>query len=77
MKMANDKNKGFHEVDEQNLDSVAGGYVGKDKYTAGQYNEAGVSWQHNIWSKDKYYYKGKPISQKEAEKITDVYKLNK
>lgn len=71
--MANDKNKGFHEVDEQNLDTVAGGYVGPEKYTAAEYNKAGVGWQHNIWSKDKYWYGGKPISQKDAEKITEVY----
>ena len=46
-------------------------YVGSDKYSLEEYNKAGVTWEHNFWSKDRYFIKGIPISQDMAEMITD------
>ena len=61
------------EVKEDELEKVAAGYVGSDKYTIEQYSEAGVTWEHNIWSKDRYFIHGKKITQDWAEKITGKY----
>ena len=46
-------------------------YVGSDKYTLQEYNKAGVTWEHNFWSKDRYFIKGIQITQKMAETITE------
>ncbi len=64
----------LEEVKEEEARIVAGGYyVGGDKYTVEQYSQAGVTWEHNFWSKDRYFVRGVPIDQALAEKITDMY----
>lgn len=65
--------KGFQEVDDSALEAAAGGYMGKDKYSKAEYSKAGVSWNHNIFSKDEYYYDGTKISQSDAEAIVTAY----
>ena len=65
--------KGFREIDDSALEAVAGGFVGKDKYSIQEYNKAGVTWEHNVWSKDRYFYKGNKIDQDMAESITAAY----
>jgi len=67
---------GKKELSTEEMDQVTGGYVvgSKDKYTPEEYSEYGVSWQSNVWSKDKYYYQGKEITQKEATEIVDAWK---
>jgi len=76
--MAEEK-KGFstlEEVKEEEAKKVAGGYyVGSDKYTFEEYSKAGVSWEHNFWSKDRYFVRGIQIDQNLAEKITEKYFL--
>lgn len=72
-----EKKQNFESINEDNLENVNGGYAGKDRFTLEEYNEAGISHQHNIWSKDKYIYKGKPITQREAEAIATVYYYKK
>jgi len=63
------------ELSDDELGAVAGGYVGSDKYTFEEYNEAGVSWRHNISSKDKYVIRGVQITQKQAEMVVEKYRL--
>ena len=48
-------------------------FLGSDKYTKEQYEEAGVNWVHNNILLDHYDFKGRNISQGSAEKITDLY----
>lgn len=57
--------------DEKTEDAAGGYYVGSDKYTMEQYNWAGVTWEHNFWSKDRYFIRGVQIDQSKAEKIVD------
>ncbi len=62
----------LEEVQEEEARIVAGGYhVGSDKYTFEEYSRAGVSWEHNFWSKDRYFVRGVKIDQALAEKITE------
>ncbi|MGI6578636.1 MAG: hypothetical protein ACOX3H_00090 [Saccharofermentanales bacterium] len=64
----------LEEVKEEEAKIVAGGYyVGSDKYTLEEYSQAGVTWEHNFWSKDRYFIKGVKINQKTAEKITEMF----
>ena len=64
----------LEEVQEEEAKIVAGGYyVGSDKYTVEQYSQAGVTWEHNFWSKDRYFVRGVKISQELAEKIVDMF----
>ena len=63
-----EKDKEVQDLDEGALDGVTGGYVGKDKFDQATYNKYGITHQHNIWSKDKYWYQGNEISQKVAER---------
>ena len=73
--MAEEK-RGFstlEEVKEEEAKKAAGGYVGSDKYTIEEYSKAGVTWEHNIWSKDRYFIRGVQIDQNMAETITDKY----
>ncbi|NLC39597.1 MAG: hypothetical protein GX763_01635 [Clostridiaceae bacterium] len=66
----------LEEVQEEEARIVAGGYyIGGDKYTVEQYSQAGVTWEHNFWSKDRYFIRGVSIDQKMAETITDKYFL--
>lgn len=68
--------KGFEtleEVKEEEAKRVAGGYVGSDKYTFEEYSKAGISWEHNIWSFDRYFIRGAKIDQSLAETIVDKY----
>lgn len=59
-------------IEDEKLENAAGGYyVGnEDKYTMEQYSFAGVTWEHNFWSKDRYFIRGVQINQDLAEKIT-------
>ena len=59
----------LEEVKEEEARKVAGGYVGSDKYTLEEYSWAGVSWEHNFWTRDRYFVRGAPIDQEMAEKI--------
>lgn len=72
-----EEKKGFstlEEVKEEEARKAAGGYyVGSDKYTFEEYSKAGVAWEHNFWSKDRYFVRGVQIDQKLAEKIVDLY----
>ena len=64
----------LQEVMEEEAKIVAGGYyVCSDKYTMEQYSQAGVTWEHNFWSKDRYFVRGVSIKQDLAELITDKY----
>ena len=60
-------------VADEKLENAAGGYyVGNpDKYTLEQYSFAGITWEHNFFSKDRYLIRSVEISQETAEKITD------
>jgi hypothetical protein len=59
--------------DEKTEDAAGGFYVGSpDKYTVEQYSFAGVTWEHNFWSKDQYFIRGVKIDQDLATKITDA-----
>ncbi|MBO4750911.1 MAG: hypothetical protein J5546_11410 [Lachnospiraceae bacterium] len=59
-------------MEDGQVGEAAGGYyVGSDKYTIEEYNKWGVTWEHNFWSKDRYFVYSKQISQDEAEKICD------
>ena len=74
--MSDEKRKfaSLEEVQEEEAKIVAGGYyVGSDKYTVEQYSQAGVTWEHNFWSKDRYFVRGVKISQELAEKIVDMF----
>lgn len=68
--------KSKKELNTEDLNQVTGGYVigSKDKYTQAEYNKYGVTWQSNVWSKDKYFYQGREITQDEAENIVHSYK---
>lgn len=58
-------------VADEKLEDAAGGYyVGSDKYTVEEYSFAGITWEHNFWSKDRYFIRGVQISQGTAEDIT-------
>ena len=72
-----EKNQNINKINNEKIENVSGGFAGKDKYSFSEYSEAGVSHEHNIWSKDQYAYKGKKISQKEATQITDAYFIKK
>ncbi|NJP41721.1 hypothetical protein HCH52_11810 [Oscillospiraceae bacterium HV4-5-C5C] len=62
----------LEEVKEDEARRVAGGwYVGSDKYTLEEYSRAGITWEHNVWSKDRYFIRGAKIDQALAERITD------
>jgi len=63
-------------VEDMTLDQIIGGYAGSDKYTQEQYSEAGIGHQHSLGAKDKYFFKGKIITQKEAELYTAQYFLD-
>lgn len=63
----------LEEVKEIEAKKAAGGYVGNDKYDIAEYSKAGVTWEHNIWSKDRYFVRGVQINQKMAETVTDKY----
>jgi len=67
--------KSQRKLSDDELDAVAGGYVGHDKYSFEEYNQAGVSWRHNISSKDKYVVRGVEITQSQAEKVVEAYRL--
>lgn len=59
------------------LEKVNGGfYIGSDQYTKEEYAAAGIIWEHNFWTKDRYYYKGKQITQDEAEWITMLHQAS-
>ncbi|MDD2213906.1 MAG: hypothetical protein PHR21_05115 [Oscillospiraceae bacterium] len=61
----------LEEVKEEEAKRAAGGYyVGSDKYTMEEYSKAGVTWEHNFWSKDRYFIRGVQIDQSLAERIT-------
>lgn len=71
-----EKNKEVQKLDDDVLEVAVGGYrVGKDKHSITEYNEAGVTWERNTFSKDKYYFDGKKISQSDAEAIATAYKF--
>jgi hypothetical protein len=75
-KMAEEKKQfsSLEEVMEEEAKIVAGGYyIGSDKYTMEQYSQAGVTWEHNFWTKDRYFVRGVRIDQKTAEKVTAKY----
>ncbi len=59
--------KGFKEIGDSALEVAAGGFVGKDKYDQATYNKYGITHDKNFWTKDKYWYQGNQITQKEAE----------
>lgn len=65
----------LEEVKEAEAKRVAGGYVGNDIYTIEEYSKAGVTWESNVWSKDRYFIRGVKIDQKTAELIVDRYKI--
>jgi len=44
-------------------------YIGVENYTVEEYNKVGITWEHNFWSKDRYFIKGVRISQEIAEQI--------
>ncbi len=61
-----------NQLEDAEVEDAAGGYyVGSDKYTIEQYNFAGITWEHNFWSKDRYFIRGVQITQSQAEKITE------
>lgn len=60
-------------IEDNHLEDVAGGYPGHDKYSAGEYAQAGVTWCHHFFKKDEYYIYGYKIYQVTAEIITDEY----
>jgi phage FluMu gp28-like protein len=74
----NDEIKTATEMSDDALDNVAGGsdeyYLGSDKYTIAEYNQAGVTWEHNFLSKDRYFILGQNMSQKWAEKCVDMFR---
>jgi adenine deaminase len=74
-KMAEEKKDfaSLEEVKEEEAKIVAGGYAGSDRYTLEEYSKAGVTWEHNYFSKDRYFIKGVEINQRQAEKITEKY----
>ena len=59
-------------LDEAQVEDAAGGWLigKKDKYSAQEYNRAGVTWVSNTWKKDEYYVYGVKITQEQAEAIT-------
>ena len=66
----------LEEVKEEEAKIVAGGFLGSDlpfKNTLEEYSRAGVTWEHNFWSKDRYFIKGVQINQETAEKIVEMY----
>ena len=63
----------LEEVKEDEAKRVAGGFAGSDKYTMAEYSEAGVAFEHNYWSKDRYYIRGVRITQDKAEELTKKY----
>ena len=50
------------------LDQVAGGWFWQG-YNEDQVKAAGVTWIHNYFSADKFSYKGKSITSREAEAV--------
>ena len=60
-------------INDEDIGKVAGGYVGSDKYTIEEYSRAGVTWEHNTWSKDRYFFRGEKINQACAEDVTDFF----
>lgn len=72
--MEEKREKGFREIDDLALEAAAGGWAGSDKYNKGEYNEAGITWDHKIFGKDEYLYEGNSITQSDAEAITTAYK---
>ena len=60
-------------LDDEKTEEAAGGYLigNPDKYTAQEYNRAGVTWVSHTWEKDEYFVYGVKITQEQAEKITD------
>ena len=71
--------KSNKQLSNSDLSEISGGFLigNKDEYTIQEYNCAGVTREVNIFKKDNYYYQGRKISQKEAEKITTAYFYNK
>lgn len=49
-------------------------FIGSDKFTAQDYKNAEIEFEHKIFSKDTYKFLGKIISQEKAEMLTDLYK---
>lgn len=68
-----DENVADKIIKDSNLENVAGGYPGHDKYSSSEYSKAGVSWVHHVFKKDEYYFNGHKISQDVAEEIADYY----
>lgn len=73
--MAEEKN--IQKLSDDSLENVGGGFAGRDPYTIEEYNEAGVTHEHNIFSRDRYFYGGKQITQDEAEGVTRGYQLKR
>lgn len=57
------------DVDTKKTDAGVGG---GSEYSFSQYSAAGITWERNVWAKDRYFYKGQPISRREALIITDA-----
>ncbi len=56
------------------LEKVSGGYyLGSDKYTKEEYAQVGITWEHNFWTRDRYFLNGKEISQSDAEWYTTLH----
>ncbi len=76
--MTDEKKKfeSLEELKEEDAKIVAGGYrADGNLYRPDQYAQAGVTWEHNMWSKDRYFIRGIQIDQALADKIVDKYLL--
>ena len=73
--MANEENDKVTLLEDEAVENAAGGWAGSDKYTQGEYCQAGVKWTHRLIGADIYINiaTGEEISQAEAEKIADEY----
>ena len=56
-------------LEDEKTEDAAGGF--DINSLPNDYGWAGVTWEHNFWSKDRYFIRGVQISQSTAEKITD------
>ncbi len=71
--MAEEKN--IQKLSDDSLENVGGGFAGRDPYTTAEYNKFRVTHEHNILSKDKYFFYGNQISQDEAETIVKAGRI--
>ncbi|MCI1721947.1 MAG: hypothetical protein LKM35_00240 [Lachnospiraceae bacterium] len=56
-------------IDEKDLEGVAGGFVGTDKYSESEYDQVGIKYTYNIFSRDTYNFDGLYVNQATAEEL--------